>query len=170
MRELDLLKEKKRCLEKALVSNQRMINKYAMEGENLQRKYDEEKLKYDFLSDIPEKKEQFEADVVTGALAFAVGSLPSYLEHSGTISVAITTFIGLGVCGGIVLLRNQPYLSRRKPDFGDLEELELSIYDTEERLKGIDFGTDYLQTRSAHMREAITKIRTQISPVRQKTL
>ena len=127
-------------------------------------------LKYDFLSDMPEKKEQFEADVVTGALAFAVGSLPSYLEHSGTISVAITTLIGLGVCGGIVLLRNQPYLSRRKPDFGDLEELELSIYDAEERLKGIDFGTDYLQTRSAHMKEAITKIRTQISPVKQKTL
>ena len=61
MQELNLLKERKRCLEKALVSNQRMINKYVMEGENLQRKYDEEKLKYDFLSDISEKKEQFEA-------------------------------------------------------------------------------------------------------------
>ena len=105
MRELDLLKEKKRCLEKALVSNQRMINKYAMEGENLQRKYDEEKLKYDFLSDMPEKKEQFEADVVTGALAFAVGYhrylhifLLNRQAHGYTVTLSHLCYLLLSVC------------------------------------------------------------------------
>lgn len=170
MHKLDLLKERKKCLEKALFSNQRMINKYVNVGENLQQKYDEQMLKYNFLSEVPEKKEQFETDVVAGILAFAVGSLPGYLNRSGTISVAIKTLIGLGVCGGIVLLRNQPYLSRRKPDFGDLEELELSIYDTEEKLKGIDFGTDYLQMRSRHMKEAINSIQEQTFSARQKIL
>ncbi len=170
MQELELLKEKKRCLEEALFSNQRMIDKYVVDGENLQKKYDKAMLDYHLLSDMSEQKEKFEVDAITGTLAFGVGAFPSYIEHSGILSVALTTFIGFVVCGGIVLLRNQPYLSRRKPNFGDLEELELSIYDTEERLKGIGSGCDYLRVKSGHMKDAIFSIQEQTLSARQKTL
>ena len=147
MNKLEILKERKKSLEKALFSNQYKMDCYENDREIFEEVYDCRRREFEWVQGVSDKEEQFHNDTLVATCAFTVGMLPKFIGNYGTVDVAISSLIGLAVCGSIVLLRNQPYLSRRILDFGDLEELEVSLYDTEERLKGIDSGTSFLQSK-----------------------
>ena len=135
MHERDFLVQRKKQLERLLFPTQHQIEEYEREKLQIQRTYDEDMAKFSILQNSNDKEEQFHDDILADSFAFVVGMVPNAIRDFGIVDVAISSFIGLSVCGGLVLLRNQPHLTRR--NFGDLDDLVLSIYDNNERLKGI---------------------------------
>ena len=112
----------------------------------LQHAYDRDMTKFSMFQRYNDKEEQFHDDVLVASSAFAVGMFPKIIGDFGAVDVTISALLGLGVCGGIVLLRNQPYLSSIL-SFEDLDDLAISIYDKSEKLKGISSAISSLKSQ-----------------------
>lgn len=146
MHERDFLVQRKKQLERLLFPTQHQIEEYEREKLQIQRTYDEDMAKFSILQNSNDKEEQFHDDILVASFAFSVGMLPKIIGDFGAVDVTISALLGLGVCGGIVLLRNQPYLSSIL-NFEDLDDLAISIYDKSEKLKGISSAISSLKSQ-----------------------
>lgn len=143
MHERDFLVQRKKQLERLLFPTQHQIEEYEREKLQIQEAYDNGMKKFSWLQGYSNREERFHDDILAASFAFSVGIFPKIIGDFGIVDVSISSFIGLSVCGGLVLLRNQPHLTRR--NFGDLDDLVLSIYDNNERLKGISSAISSLK-------------------------
>lgn len=146
MHESDFLVQRKKQLERLLFPTQHRIEEYDRERLELQHAYDRDMTKFSMFQRYNDKEEQFHDDVLVASSAFAVGMFPKIIGDFGAVDVTFSALLGLGVCGGIVLLRNQPYLSSIL-SFEDLDDLAISIYDKSEKLKGISSAISSLKSQ-----------------------
>lgn len=145
MHERDFFVQRKKQLERLLFPRQYQIEEYEREKTEIQHAYDRDMTKFEMLQNA-DKQEQFYDDTLVALSAFLVGMFPKVVGKFGVVDVSVSTLIGLGVCGGIVLLRNQPYLSSIL-SFEDLDDLAISIYDKSEKLKGISSAISSLKSQ-----------------------
>ena len=146
MHERDFLVQRKKQLERLLFPTQHQIEEYDREKSEIQHAYDEDMARFSILQRFNDKEEQFHDDVLVASSAFSVGILPKIIGDFGVVDVTISALLGLAICGGIVLLRNQPYLSSIL-SFEDLDDLAISIYDKSEKLKGISSAISSLKSQ-----------------------
>lgn len=143
MHRRDRFIQRKKELDILLFPMRRQMDEYGREKLEIQEAYDNGMKKFSWLQGYSNREERFHDDILVSSFAFVVGMVPNVIRDFGIVDVSISSFIGLSVCGGLVLLRNQPHLTRR--NFGDLDDLVLSIYDNNERLKGISSAISSLK-------------------------